>query len=319
MQEPSAQPLLSPEQGSAAVATGSAQDEAHGGLMSAVVTSTFRSVLEGWGEAVKCLCCPFLCLQVGPLVVVDQGWAAVLTRWGVFERVLPPGMYAYNCMSQSLHKVCMKMQTIKIPRQEAMTRDNLSVTVDAVTFVTVVDAARATFEVEDYRHAVKTLAATTLLRVIGEHDLQELFRSRHQINDQLTQAMQEKTSGWGLEVAGVELRDITIPESMQRAMAQIAEANREADAKVIVAEGQRKAAFIFAAAAEAMEKQPMSLQLQWFETLRQIAAEKNSTVIVPDSVVGALGSLGMAARTAGLAGPKASGENAWLNVGQDAP
>lgn len=262
------------------------------------VTTAYKKILEGWGEMVKCLCCPFLCLQAGPVAVVDQGCVAVLTRFGVYERTLPPGMYVYNCISQKLLKVCMKMQTIEIPRQAAMTRDNLSVTVDAVTFVTVVDPARATFQVEDYHHAVKTLAASTLLRVIGEHDLQEIFRDRSKINERLTQTMQGKTAGWGLQVAGVEMRDITIPDTMQRAMAQIAEANREADAKVIVAEGQRKAAFIFADAAEAMERQPMSLQLQWFETLRQIAAEKNSTVIVPDSVVSSLGGVGLPARSA---------------------
>merc|ERR1719375_2053373 len=102
-----------------------------------------------------------------------------------------------------------------------MTMDNLVVQVDAVTFVTVVDPSRALFQVEDYRHAVKTLAASTLLRVIAEHDLQQIFTNRMQINARLTQTMQEKTASWGLQVSGVELRDITIPDMMQRAMAQI--------------------------------------------------------------------------------------------------
>ncbi|CAE8675661.1 unnamed protein product, partial [Polarella glacialis] len=196
-----------------------------------------------------------------------------------------------NPVSQSVKKVCMKMQVLEIARQAAMTHDNLSVQVDAVTFVTVVEPVHAIFHVDDYNHAIKTLAAATLLRVMGEHDLMEIFRDRANINQSLTRIMQEKTVGWGLEVTSVEMRDITIPESMQRTMAQIAEASREAQAKVIVAEGQRKAAFIFAEAADAMERQPMSFQLQWFETLRQIAAEKNSTVIVPDSIVGPLSHL----------------------------
>jgi len=263
-------------------------------------------VMHGWGEALKCVCCPLLCVGLGPMAVVEQGSVAVLTRFGVFERVLPPGMYVYNCMSQDLRKVCMKMQAITIPRQAAMTRDNLSVVVDAVAFVTVVDAAKAVFAVEDYYKAAQTLAASNLMRAIGEHDLQEIFRDRARINERLTQTMQTKTAGWGLEVSSVELRDITIPDVMQRAMAQIAEANREAEAKVIVAEGQRKAAFIFAEAAEAMERQPMSLQLQWFETLRTIAAEKNSTVIVPDSL---LGSMAGFRATMGAAGA------GWTNVG----
>lgn len=198
----------------------------------------------------------------------------------------------------------MKMQTMEIPCQDAMTRDNLKVKVDAVTFMTVVDPARATFHVKDYHHAVKTLAASTLLRVIGEHTLQEIFRDRSKINRRLTQTMRGKTAGWGVQVAGVEMRDITIPDAMQRAMAQIAEANREAEAKVIVAEGQRKAAFIFADAAEIMQKSPMSLQLQWFETLRQITAEKNSTVVVPDSLVSSIAGIAQIARSNGSSGDR---------------
>lgn len=279
-----------------------------GDMAGSAITGVYRGALHGLGEALKCVAFPCLCLGCGPMAVIEQGSVGVLTRFGVFERALPPGMYVYNCMSQDLQKVSMKMQAISIPRQAAMTRDNLSVVVDAVAFVTVIDAAKAVFAVEDYYKAAQTLAASMLLRAIGEHDLQEIFRDRARINERLTQTMQSKTAGWGLEVSSVELRDITIPDVMQRAMAQIAEANREAEAKVIVAEGQRKAAFIFAEAAEAMERQPMSLQLQWFETLRNIAAEKNSTVIVPDSLLGTL-----AAARAGAAGA------GWTSVGTSGP
>lgn len=248
---------------------------------------------------VKCLCCPFFSCStfgLGPIAVVDQGWVGVLTHFGVFQQVLSPGMYVINPMTQAVIKVNMKMQTLEVARQAAMTRDNLSVQVDAVTFVTVIDPPMATFSVDLYVHAVKTLAATTLLRVIGEHDLMQIFKEREKINTELTKTMQEKTAQWGLQVSSVEMRDISIPENMQRAMAQIAEASREADAKVIVADGQRRSAIVFAEAAEIMERKPMSLQLQWFETLRQISAEKNSTVIVPDSVIGCLGDIAAAAR-----------------------
>lgn len=255
------------------------------------VSVIYRTVYEGWGEFIKLLCFPLFCCQMGPVAIVEQGWTAVMTRFGVFQTTLNPGMYVYNPITQVVQKVCMKMQTFEIPRQAAMTRDNLSVQVDAVTFVTVVDPVLATFHVDNYVHAVKILASSTLLRVIGEYDLQEIFHDRNKVNSSMTRIMQDKTTGWGLQVASVEMRDITIPETMQRTMAQIAEANREAQAKVIVAEGQRKSAFIFADAAEAMERQPMSIQLQWFETLRQISAEKNSTVIVPDSLVGPLSKL----------------------------
>eukprot|EP00928_Gymnodinium_smaydae_P021897 TRINITY_DN18578_c0_g1_i1.p1 TRINITY_DN18578_c0_g1~~TRINITY_DN18578_c0_g1_i1.p1 ORF type:complete len:314 (+),score=54.91 TRINITY_DN18578_c0_g1_i1:50-943(+) len=264
-------------------------------------SSMYKGVLHACGEILKCVCCPLLPCMCGPYTTVEQGYVGVITRFGVLERVLPPGLYAYNAASQVIRQVNMKMQALEIPRQAAMTKDNLSVQVDAVTFVTVVDPAKAIFGVEDYRHAVKTLAASMLLRVIAEHDLQQIFAERAKIGTLLTQTMQEKTANWGLQVSGVELRDITIPADMQRAMAQIAEANREANAKVIVAEGQKKAATIFAEAAEIMERQPSSLQLQWFETLRQIAAEKNSTIIVPDSVIGSLGEFARQARPASSA------------------
>jgi len=268
-------------------------------------SAVYRGVYTCWGELVKCLCLPMFSCQAGPIAIVQQGWVAVMTRFGVYECTLNPGMYVFNPATQEVRKVCMKMQVFEIPRQAAMTRDNLSVQVDAVTFVTVVDPVLAVFHVDDYNHAVKILAASTLLRVIGEHDLQDIFHDRSKINERMTRVMQEKTAGWGVSVSSVEMRDITIPDSMQRAMAQIAEANREAQAKVIVAEGQRKSAFIFAEAAEAMGKHPMSVQLQWFETLRQIAAEKNSTVIVPDSVIGPLGNL---ARSGVMSpGPEVSG------------
>lgn len=265
--------------------------EATGPVPGRLTSSIYRLTYTGWGELVKCVCCPLFSCQLGPVAVVEQGWVGVLTRFGVFETVLGPGMYVLNPATQAVQKVCMKIQVFEIPRQAAMTRDNLSVQVDAVTFATVVDPSLAIFHVEDYHRAVKTLAASTLLRVIGEHDLQDMFHDRAKINDAMTRIMQDKTSGWGLKVASVEMRDITIADTMQRAMAQIAEANREAQAKVIVAEGQRKAASIFAEASDAMEQHPMALQLQWFETLRQIAAEKNSTVIVPDSIAGSLGGL----------------------------
>lgn len=269
-------------------------------------TGAYRLTLHACGELFKCICCPLLTCSLGPVAIVEQGFVGVLTRFGVFERSLPPGIYAYNVLSQKIDFVCMKMQTFETPRQSAMTRDNLSVHVDAVTFVTVVHPYRALFQVEDYRGAVKVLSASTLLRVIAEHDLQQIFADRGAVNARLTQTMQEKTAGWGLHVAGVELRDISIPDGMQRAIAQIAEATREADAKVIVARGQRQAADVFVRAAEEMEVQPASIQLQWFETLRQIASEKNSTIIVPSSLFAGSGS-GLASFVAPLAGALGGG------------
>lgn len=261
--------------------------------------SVYKCCFETFGNLVKLACAPLACCWMGPVKLVQQGSVGVMTRYGVLERVLEPGVYTYNIMTQRVQTVSMKMATIEIVKHEAMTKDNLSVQVDAVAFVTVVDATRALFKVEDYRHAVMMLATSTLLRIIAEHDLQQIFTDRARINARLTQTMQDKAAGWGLQVSSVDLRDISIPEGMRRAMAKVAEATREAEAKVVSAKGQEKSAHILAEAAEIMQKQPMSLQLQWFETLREIASEKNSTVIVPDSCLGhGVGSSSMASTLA---------------------
>lgn len=250
-------------------------------------TVTYKGLQKFWGEFARCFSGPFLCLGFGPMKVVEQGTVGVLTRFGVFQRILCPGMYSYNPAVERIYQVCIMMQTMNIVPQEAMTKDNVVVKVDAVGFFTVFDAARAIFQVEDYSYAMKTLSASTLLRIIAEHSLQDIFSNRTQLNECLTQTMQEKTAGWGIQVNSVMLQDIKIPDLMQRAMAQIAESTRQAEAKVITAEGQNKAAHIFSEAAETMSRNPMSLQLQWFETLRQISSEKHQTYIVPSQLLGA--------------------------------
>jgi len=252
--------------------------------------SCYKGVLSCFGVLVKFCASPVAGCGCGPMKVVQQGTVGVLTRFGVFQKVLEPGLYAYNPLTENIINVTKKVQVLDIPAQQAMTKDNLTVRVDGVAFFKVVDARRAVFEVKMYSLAMKTLVAATLLHIIAEHDLQQLFTERAIINSKLTQTMKEKTSNWGIDVDGVELLDLTIPESLQRAMAQIAVATREADAKVITARGQNKASSLFAEAADTMSKQPTSLQLQWFETLRQIASEKPSTIIVPDALVGSLSS-----------------------------
>jgi len=248
-------------------------------------TLTYKGLRKFWGEFARCFAGPILCLGVGPIRIVEQGNVGVLTSFGVFQRTLQPGTYSYNPLVEKIHDVCVMMQTMTIASQRAMTKDNVVVNVDAIGFFTVVDANRAIFEVENYWYAMKTLSASTLQRIIAEHSLQEVFSNRTQLNERLTQLMQEKIAGWGIQLSSVMLQDIKIPELMQRAMAQIAESTRQAEAKVITAEGQSKAAHIFSEAAETMSRNPMSLQLQWFETLRQISSEQHQTYIVPSQLI----------------------------------
>lgn len=248
----------------------------------------YKCLLWSLGEAVRLFCLPLGWTGLSPKVTVERGYTGLLMQFGTLHQVLPPGLYVINPFAQNVHRVSLKTTTLEVPRQSAMTKDNLSVLVDAVAYLTVVDPVRATFEVDDYRLAVLKLVQSTLRSVIGELELGQLFAGRKHVSDRLAECMGVSCKRWGVVIDGVEIRDIQIPENMQRAMAQIAEASREAEAKVIVAKGQLAAAHIFREAAETMQKEPASLQLQWFETLRQIAAEKNSTVIVPDNIINAL-------------------------------
>ena len=158
---------------------------------------------------------------------------------------------------------------------------------DSVVYFTITDPVRAVYRVTSYSQAMANLAQTTLRTVVGESELNALFSSREQLNTKIKTTIEALAAVWGIRVDQVALRDLSIPNpSTQRAMAQIPEARREAESKVIVAQGQRDAAELFREAAEIIGREPGSLQLQWFETLRQIAADKNSTVVVPDFLAG---------------------------------
>eukprot|EP00397_Hematodinium_sp_SG-2012_P031718 GEMP01033708.1.p1 GENE.GEMP01033708.1~~GEMP01033708.1.p1 ORF type:complete len:204 (+),score=61.91 GEMP01033708.1:621-1232(+) len=190
-----------------------------------------------------------------------------------------------NVGSETVIEVSLRTQTMLLQKQEAVTKDTLSVTCDAVVFFTVEDAISALFEVENYQYAVQNLATVSLRTCIGENNLEELFAHRAQINKRLKTLLDEKTRLWGIRVDSVDIRDLTIPANLQRAMAAIAESTRAAESKVIAANGQLRAASVLLEAAQTMAREPMSLQLQWFEVLRELGVnDKMTTIVVPDNV-----------------------------------
>uniref|UniRef100_A0A7S1WFL9 Band 7 domain-containing protein n=1 Tax=Alexandrium catenella TaxID=2925 RepID=A0A7S1WFL9_ALECA len=229
----------------------------------------------------------------GPMVTIQQGFVGLITKFGKFDRLLPPGRYAYNIMSEQIMSVSLKTICLDVPPQNVITADNLSIGVNAVCYYRVVDACKAMFEVDDYSMAISQLAQVTLRTVLGEHSLTEVLTARSTLNARVTQLIDEETDKWGIKVLSVEMKDVQIPEGMRRAMAAVAESSREGEAKIISAKAQRDSAEILADAASKMKGDPVALQLQWFDTLQKIAQEKNSTIIVPDSL------LGMASKLAG--------------------
>ncbi len=205
----------------------------------------------------------------------------VIFRLGRLLGVKGPGLFFIIPFVDRMVKVDLRVVTLDIPAQEAITKDNVTVKVNAVTYFRVVDPGRAIVAVEDYRRATWQISQTTLRSVLGQSDLDELLIRREEINQKLQRIIDEQTEPWGVKVSIVEVKDVELPDTLKRAMAAQAEAEREKRAKIINAEGELVAARQLTEAAETMAREPMALQLRYLQTLITISAEKNSTIIFP--------------------------------------
>merc|ERR1712113_1289997 len=181
----------------------------------------------------------------------------------------------------TIRVIDLRMETCDLPPQDMMTKYAVTVTVDAISFMKVQDPIKAVLEVDDYRYAFKNFSATTLRSVIGTYDLQSLLSERDEINDKIRVIIEEETSTWGVAVPAVEIKDVKLPQNMQRAMAAEAEAERERRAKVVSSKGEFEAATQLAKAADTISDSPGALQLRYLHTLVKISAEKNSTILFP--------------------------------------
>ena len=205
----------------------------------------------------------------------------VVFQLGRFWKVKGPGLVVLLPGIQQMVRVGLRLVVFDIPSQDVITRDNVSVKVNAVLYFRVVDAERAVIQVENYLAATSQLAQTTLRAVLGKHDLDDLLAERERLNLDIQKILAAQTDGWGIKVTNVEIKHVDINENMVRAIARQAEAERERRAKVIHAEGELQAAVKLAEAAEILGRQPQALQLRYLETLTVIAADKNSTIVFP--------------------------------------
>jgi regulator of protease activity HflC (stomatin/prohibitin superfamily) len=213
--------------------------------------------------------------------VVQEYERGVIFRLGRLVGARGPGLIFLIPGVERMKKVDLRVITLDVPSQEAITRDNVTVKVNAVIYFKVVDPSNAVVKVADFIRATSLIAQTTLRSVLGQADLDTLLSERDDINQQLQRIIDEQTDAWGIKVSAVEVRDVELPQSMQRAMARQAEAEREKRAKIIHARGEFEASQQLAAAAEVIGSQPATLQLRYLQTLTEIAAEKNSTIIFP--------------------------------------
>jgi regulator of protease activity HflC (stomatin/prohibitin superfamily) len=233
-----------------------------------------------------------LLIAMAAIKIVKQYEQGVLFRLGRVIGVRQPGLRVIIPVIDVLHHVSLRVVTMPIQSQGIITRDNVSVDVSAVAYYRVVDAVKSVVAIENVRAAIDQIAQTTLRKVVGQHTLDETLAETDRINLDIRQILDITTVEWGVEVTLVELKDIQLPESMKRAMARQAEAEREKRAKIIAAEGEALAAAALGQASDTMMEHPLALQLRNLQTLVELGVDKNTTVVFPAPLMSTIGELG---------------------------
>jgi regulator of protease activity HflC (stomatin/prohibitin superfamily) len=238
-------------------------------------TKVIRWFLVGLGAF---LLIPLLPFSIRIVAEYERG---VIFRLGRLIGAKGPGLFVLLPIVDRMVKVDLRTVTFDVPTQEAITRDNVTVKVNAVIYFRVVEPTMAVIAITDYARATSQIAQTTLRSVLGQSDLDELLGERERINQRLQQIIDEQTEPWGVKVAATEVKDVELPGGMQRAMARQAEAERERRAKIIAADGEFQASERLKDAASVMAQEPITVQLRYLQTLTEVAAENNSTIVFP--------------------------------------
>ncbi|MBK5226225.1 MAG: slipin family protein [Thermoleophilia bacterium] len=223
----------------------------------------------------------FILVLMSSIRIAREYERGVIFRLGRLIATKGPGLFLLIPFVDRMVKVDQRIVTMSVPPQEVITRDNVPAKVNAVVYFRVMEPQKAIVEVEDFIMATSQIAQTTLRSTLGQSDLDHLLAERDKINQRLQQIIDEQTSPWGIKVVAVEIKDVEIPQTMQRAMARQAEAERERRAKIIAAEGEFQASEKLALAANVIAAEPVALQLRYLQTLVEVASEHNSTTIFP--------------------------------------
>jgi len=222
-----------------------------------------------------------LILLASSIRVLREYERGVVFTLGRFWKVKGPGLVLLIPAIQQMVKVDLRTVVFEVPTQDVISRDNVSVKVSAVVYLRVIDAEKAIIQVEHYQNATSQLAQTTLRSVLGKHELDEMLAGREKLNLDIQQALDAQTNSWGIKVSNVEIKQVDLTESMIRAIARQAEAERERRAKVIHADGELQASEKLYQAAKVLAQEPQAIQLRYLETLTVIGADKNTTIIFP--------------------------------------
>lgn len=222
-----------------------------------------------------------LLILISAIKILKEYERGVIFRLGRLVGSRGPGIFMIIPLVDRMVKVSLRTIAMDVPPQDVITKDNVSIKVNAVLYFRVIDPSKAIVEVEDYLYATSQLAQTTLRSILGQAELDELLAARDKINQELQTIIDSHTDPWGIKVSMVEVKHVDLPAEMQRAMARQAEAERERRSKVIHAEGEFQASKTLASAAANLSKNPQALQLRYLQTLAEIATENNSTIIFP--------------------------------------
>ncbi len=222
-----------------------------------------------------------LFILVNTVKILREYERGVVFRLGRYVGTRGPGLIILIPLFEKMVKVTLRTIALDVPAQEVITKDNVSVKVNAVMYFQVFQPDKSIIAVEDFMYATSQMGQTTLRSILGEHELDDLLSNREKINQTLQKVIDERTDPWGIKVSAVEVKDVDLPEGMRRAMAKQAEAERERRAKVIHADGEFQASAKLKEAASVMAAEPVTVQLRYLQTLTEIAVEKNSTIIFP--------------------------------------
>jgi regulator of protease activity HflC (stomatin/prohibitin superfamily) len=222
-----------------------------------------------------------LILLFSAIKILKEYERGVIFRFGRLRGAKGPGLFLIIPFVDKMVKVDLRTITMDVPPQDVITRDNVPVKVNAVVYFRVMDPEKSVVKIERYMLATSQIAQTTLRSILGQADLDDLLARRDKINQELQKIIDEQTDPWGVKVSTVEIKDVELPQSIQRAFARQAEAERERRAKIISAEGEFQASEKLANAAEVLSKFPVSVQLRFLQTLKEIATEQNSTIVFP--------------------------------------
>jgi regulator of protease activity HflC (stomatin/prohibitin superfamily) len=222
-----------------------------------------------------------LIILASAIRIVQEWERGVILRLGRVVGAKGPGLFFIIPIIDKMIKVNLQIVTMNVPPQDVITRDNVTVRVDAVVYFQVFDPIKATVEIQNYVLGTSQIAQTTLRSILGQADLDELLGERERLNNEIQTIIDELTEPWGIKVTNVEIKNVDLPQEMQRAMARQAEAERERRAKVINAEGEFQASERLREAAEVLAREPIAYQLRFLQTIVEVAAEKNSTVVLP--------------------------------------